>query len=209
MENIGGQRLKEKRLEKGYSLAHLGKLVGVSASAILKWERNGVANQRSENIFKLASVLNVSAAYLLGIDEDSPMNAKNIEPLPKMIHVPLVGTIACGDPILAQENIEDWVAVDGNFKVNFALRCKGDSMILARIYDGDLVFIKQQPIVNNGEIAAVLIDNEATLKRFYRFPDHIELRPENPNYETLVFSPEEAEQIRILGKAVIFTGRVR
>lgn len=129
----------------------------------------------------------------------------NIIPMPKTYRVPLLGTIACGEPILAAENIEDDVDIPEHIHADFALRCKGDSMINARIHDGDIVYIRQQPAVNNGEIAAVLIGDEATLKRVYVYEDHVVLQPENPSYEPLVYFGETMSTVRILGKAVGFT----
>ena len=126
-----------------------------------------------------------------------------------MRKIPLVGTIACGEPILAEENIEEYVGIPKHIKADFALICKGDSMINARIFDGDVVYIRQQDTVENGEIAAVLIDNEATLKRVRLFDDHISLEPENPMYKPFVYWNEEMNSVRILGKAVAFTSAVR
>lgn len=132
----------------------------------------------------------------------------NIIPLPKMKKVPLLGTIACGEPILAEENIEDYINMPEKTKGTFALRCKGDSMINARIFDGDIVFIREQPDVESGEIAAVLIDNEATLKRVYKYENRIELRPENPTHKVYNYEGEEINKIRIIGKAVGFYSSV-
>lgn len=133
----------------------------------------------------------------------------NLIPFPTMGKVPLIGAIACGAPVLAQEHIEDYVDMPSHIHADFALTCKGDSMINARIFDGDVVYIRQQDTVENGQIAAVLIDNEATLKRVRLFEDHIALEPENPQYRPLVFWGEEMNAIRILGKAVAFTSTVR
>ena len=126
-----------------------------------------------------------------------------------MKNVPLLGTIACGEPILAEENIENYVTVDVKANVDFALKCKGDSMINARIFDGDIVYIHSQPDVENGEIAAVLIGNEATLKKVHKYPNKLVLSPCNPMYDDLVYSEEQLNDIRILGKAVIFVSTVR
>ena len=123
--------------------------------------------------------------------------------------VPLLGTIACGEPILADENVECYVSVPDHIHADFCLRCQGDSMINARIFDGDIVYIHKQPIVENGEIAAVLIEEEATLKRVYIYPDKIILQPENPLYAPKVYVQEEMNDIQILGKAIYFTSLVR
>lgn len=134
---------------------------------------------------------------------------ENILPLPKTKKVPLVGTIACGEPITAVENIEDYISMPENVHADFCLRCKGDSMINARIFDGDIVYIRQQPDVENGEIAAVLIENEATLKRVFKHKDSLELRAENPTFSPMYYEGAELEGIRILGKAVAFLSGVR
>ena len=133
----------------------------------------------------------------------------NIIPMPEMRKIPLIGSIACGAPILADEHIEDYVDIPAHIHAEFSLRCKGDSMSGARIFDGDLVYIRQQDTVENGEIAAVLIDTEATLKRVKFYDDHIVLEPENPHFRPLTYWGEEMNTIRILGKAVAFTSTVR
>ena len=133
----------------------------------------------------------------------------NIIPMPEMKQIPLIGTIACGTPITAEQNVEDLVDIPKHIHADFALRCKGDSMINVRIFDGDLVYIRQQPTVENGEIAAVLIDNEATLKKVRRFPERLILEPANPTFEPLVYIGEEMNNVHILGKAVAFTSMIK
>ena len=122
----------------------------------------------------------------------------------------IIGQIACGAPIFAQESIEGYASTCYGIEADFCLFAKGDSMINARIYDGDLVFIKKQSMVENGEIAVVLIDDSATLKRVYYYPDQnkLILNPENPKYEPLVYVGNELEQVQILGKAVSFSSRL-
>lgn len=134
---------------------------------------------------------------------------KNAISVPKMHAVPLVGTIACGTPILAEQNIEGDVSAPEHVHADFALRCQGDSMINARIFDGDIVYIRQQETVDDGEIAAVLINDEATLKRVHLFDDHVVLEPENPQYRPIVLWGNDMNTVRILGKAVAFTSVVR
>ena len=130
---------------------------------------------------------------------------ENIIPMPQTRPVPLLGTIACGEPILAEENIEAYVSVNKDIPADFALKCKGDSMINARIFDGDIVYIRRQANVDDGEIAAVLIDTEATLKRVRRYPGKLVLSPCNPMYDDLIYTAEQLDSVRILGKAVAFT----
>ena len=159
---------------------------------------------------KIASGMGISLDELLSIADDMPvdMSISSIDgviPVPQMKKIPLLGTIACGDPILASENIEEDVDIPEHISADFALRCKGNSMINARIFDGDIVYIRQQNTVESGEIAAVLIEDEATLKRVRLFEDHISLEPENPQYRPIVLWGEEMNTVRILGKAVAFT----
>ncbi|MGN0489432.1 MAG: S24 family peptidase [Ruminococcus sp.] len=174
---------------------------------------NGKVVPGQDKLYILALALNVSEAWLLGFDvpmyrvTDSD-NVDNIIPLPEMEKVPILGDIACGQPILAVENIESYVNMPKNVKGTFALRCKGDSMINARIFDGDIVFIRQQPDVENGEIAAVLIGDEATLKRVYKYNNRIELRPENPTHPIQNYEGKKLSEIRILGKAVGFLSTI-
>ena len=116
--------------------------------------------------------------------------------------LPLIGTVSCGAPVLAVENIEDMIPAPPVVRADFALTCKGDSMINAHIFSGDIVYIKRQPIVDNGEIAAVLIGDEATLKRVYIYEDRVTLMPENPLFSPITLMGEEMNQATILGKAV-------
>jgi repressor LexA len=104
---------------------------------------------------------------------------------------------------LALENIIGYEYIPVNVKADFCLKVKGDSMINARINNGDIVFIRQQPDIENGEIAAVIVDGEeATLKKVYKYPGTITLRPENPNYQEMVFDKKSFKSINIIGKCV-------
>lgn len=162
---------------------------------------------------KLADGMAMTISEILEKVDDMPIDLTgpgSIIPFPEMHKVPLIGAIACGAPILAEEHIEDYVDMPKHVRADFALTCKGDSMINARIFDGDIVYIRQQDTVENGEIAAVLNDDgEATLKRVRIFNDHISLEPENPMYKPQVYWNEEMNHIRIIGKAVAFTSTVR
>lgn len=211
------ERFKLLRKERGLSQAALATELGFTKSSVNMYER-GDREPGLESLETIADFFNVDMDYLLGksdvqnrflytpaSDVESVAFPDNIIPMPKTYKVPLLGTIACGEPILAAENIEDNVEVPEHIHADFALRCKGDSMINARIHDGDIVYIRQQPAVNNGEIAAVLIGDEATLKRVYVYEDHVVLQPENPAYAPLVYFKDAMQAVRILGKAVGFT----
>lgn len=199
--NIGAL-IKKLRTEHGYSQEELGSMLGVQRAAVQKWERGTVKNLKRETIKKMSEIFNVPPSSF--IDEDY-MSYDSIIAFPKMNRIPLVGTIACGTPVLATENLDGEVTAPEDINADFALRCKGDSMIDARIQNGDIVYIRQQPTVENGEIAAVLIDEEATLKRVYISNNTITLVACNSKYQPFVYTGEELNLIRILGKAVGFT----
>ena len=202
------KRLKERRKELNLTMLQVANKIGVSEATVSRWESGDIANMRRDKIVSLANALQVSPAFIMGEETEADQdiyNYENVIPVPNMKKVPLLGTIACGEHILAIENIECEVEMPENIRADFALRCKGDSMIDAHIYDGDIVYIRQQPIVDNGEIAVVLIGEEATLKRFYHNGDTVTLMPCNPRYSPFVYTGEELNEIRVLGKAVGFT----
>lgn len=204
-----GERLRTARKSKKLTQKELASKIGAAHNSISNWE-NDQNSPDPDMIQHLCWALEVQPNYFFSDEDSLPFSdADNIIPMPKMRKIPLVGTIACGVPILAQENIEDEVDIPEHVHADFALRCKGDSMINARIFDGDIVYIRQQELVENGEIAAVLIDSEATLKRVRLFDDHIVLEPENPQYRPMVFWCEEMNSVHIIGKAVAFTSRVK
>ena len=203
-----GAKLKEYRTIHGISQEDLAKRLNTTKQVISRYENEqrspklSIAVEYSE---KLGIPLDILVDDKKGLDISS---IPGINPLPKMVKKPRLGTIACGEPILAVENIEDYDDVPDDIKCDFTLICKGDSMINARINDGDIVYIRKQEQVDNGEIAAVLIDNEATLKRVYVYSNKVVLQPENPKYEPFVYVGEEMNEIRIIGKAAGFTSKL-
>lgn len=197
-------QLRKLRQSHKLTQIELAKRLGLSYSAISMYER-GERQPNFETLEAIADFFNVPMSTLI---EKSTPPYNNIIPMPEMTTIPLLGSIACGEPITAVENIEDYVTMLKSVKADFALRCKGDSMIDARILDGDIVYIRQQAKVENGEIAAVLIGDEATLKRVYISADTVTLMPANQKYSPLVYSGEEINEIRILGKAVAFTSAI-
>ena len=173
---------------------------------------NGKADIPQSKIAAFADALETTPAYLMGWEEQpSPAASKEstippgFEPMPKMKKVPLVGSIACGDPITAEQNIEKMVDVPDNIRCDFSLTCHGDSMIDAGIHDRDIVYIRIQPEVENGEIAAVRIGDEATLKRVYYSDDTLTLMPANPAYAPMVYSGPQLDEVQIEGRAVGWT----
>lgn len=190
---------------KGVRQHELAKVIGFDRANISLWKM-GKSTSYRKYLPEIANYLGVTVAYLVGEEATLP---DNVTPLPQTKKVPLLGDIACGEPILAIENVVDFVNVPLNANADMALTCKGDSMINARIFDGDIVYIRQQEDVENGEIAAVLIGDEATLKRVHKFPNRIVLSACNPMYEDMVYADERAAEVRIIGKAVAFTSFVR
>lgn len=202
-------KLKELRKKAGLTLEELAEKLGTSKQTIHRYENGVIANIPHEKIERLAETLSVSPAELMGWEENL-CSYENILPINKK-NLPVIGTIACGEPIYASREYGSFVSISSDIDASFCLRAKGDSMIGARIYDGDLVFIREQSSVDNGEIAAVIINDEATLKRVYYYPDEskIVLSPENPRYAPIVYINEELNSIKILGKAVAFQSVIR
>lgn len=203
-------RLREAMNKEGLKQVDLSRKTGISAPTISEWLK-GSYLAKQDKVAILAKALNVSPSWLMGLDdtETEPL-PPNCFPIEKK-KFPLLGNIACGEPIFADEDFEGYVEAGADIDADFCLRASGDSMIGARIHDGDIVFIKQQPIVDNGQIAAVLIENEATLKRFYydQASDTVQLMAENSSYAPIVKMKSDLEDIRILGRAIAFQSIIK
>ena len=202
-------KIKELRKKNKLTLDEVADALNTSKQTIHRYENGIISNIPHEKIERLAEILSVSPSELMGWD-DTEYTYQNISPI-KTKRLQMIGTISCGKPIYAEEEYGDFVSVNSDIDADFCLRASGDSMIGARIYDGDVVFIKKQETVDNGEIAAVIIDDEATLKRVYYYPEEKKmiLSPENPKYAPFVFIREELNKIKIMGKAVAFQSAVR
>ena len=194
-------RLEEALKLRDMKPAELARVSGVTEGAISQY-RKGAYNATQRNLEKIARVLRVPIPWLMGATDSITFEIpEGFQPVPQMDNVPLVGSIACGTPILAEQNIEDTVSIPSEWHASFTLKCKGDSMA-PTIQDGDLVAIRIQPEVENGEIAAVRIENEATLKRVYLHDDYIELRPDNHDHPSIIRRKNEMNDVHIEGKAV-------
>ena len=219
-----GEKIKAAREHVGLSQTALADKINVSKQTMYKYESDIITNIPSDKIEAIAEVCNCSPQYLMGWDDSSEPAAAtghDMSALPKQIldklkpikmkSFPMLGYVACGEPIFADKNYEAFVMADADIDADYCLTCKGDSMINARIYDGDTVFIKSCSMVDNGDIALVVIDNDVTLKRVYYYPEQqtLKLVSENPLYAPFVYSGAELEQIHILGKAVMFQSIVR
>ena len=209
----------QERLEEAISLrdlspAELSRISGVNEGSISQY-RSGAYKASQRSLEKLSKALNVSIPWLMGADvpmersdSSSTKLPPNMTPL-KTKKLPLVGQIACGLPILAEDNISRYIDVLDSVRADFCLECKGNSMTGARINDGDIVCIRLQPEVEPGQIAAVRIGEEATLKRVYYYPDKLVLQAENPAYPPQVYTDQDLEDIEIIGKAVAFVSWVK
>lgn len=205
-----GELIKKLRTERGWTQQELGKRLGLQKSAIAKYENGRVTNIKRITLQKLGEVFGVSPTVFLEIDNAElqpklsyPKGIIDLQSVPTK-RLPVIGNVACGEPILAVQEYENYIDVDSDIKADFALKAVGDSMIGARIHDGDWILCKSQEMVNNGEIAVVEINDEVTLKRFNYYKDKnlVILKPENPKYNDLVYVDDEIDQIRILGKAI-------
>lgn len=198
-----GQKIKARRLALGLSADELGQLIGKNRATIYRYENNDIENLPTTALEPLAKALGVSPSYLMGWsspDDVDLTKIKGIMPLKKLRRIPILGQIACGNPILAEENYIGYFTADDKYlDSDFCLYARGDSMIGAEIDDGDLVFIKKQSDVDDGEIAAVLIDDEATLKRVYKIADKVQLRADNPHYPPIDL--DGTQSVIILGRA--------
>ncbi len=208
-----GQRIYSLRKQRKMTQEDVAKRLGVAVQTVFKYEKGIVTNIPLDKLEVLARILDTTTTYLTGWggeDEDSGRETIKNLITADLVKIPLLGEIAAGEPILAQEEHESFVEAGSDLHADFCLKVHGDSMINARIYDGDVVFIHKQPMVENGEIAAVIIDNEATLKRVYYYPEKnkLMLTPENPAYEPFVFMNEELSNVRILGKAIAFQSKL-
>lgn len=214
--DIFKDRLTEAMALRGMRASELAKRTGLSKARISQYV-NGKFIPKSDAILTIAEVLGVSELWLMGKTASMEPTRRaeipcpeNVSPL-RLCRYPILGEIACGLPTLAVEDPDGGYVTAAETNADFCLTAKGDSMIGARIFDGDEVFIQQTDLVENGEIAAVVVEGEATLKRVYYYPEEekLILTPENPAYEPLVFVGRELADIRILGRAVAFQAKLR
>lgn len=206
-----GQRIHHFRRARGLTLLEVAEAVGTSKQTVSRYEKGIISNIPKEKIELLAKALSVTPAELMGWESESLYERyENLSPVGGK-RIPILGEIACGKPIFAEEEHESYMCIGEDIQADFCLRAKGDSMIGARIFDSDIVFIQKTETVENGEIAVVIVGDEATLKRVYYYPEKekLILSPENPKYEPLVFMGSELEEIQILGRAVAFQSVIR
>jgi repressor LexA len=201
------ENIKRIRLEHGLSQSELGKIAGVSDKAVSTWEL-GLKTPRMGAVEKMANYFGITKSAIV---DDAPMTSlqkpvvpPGFMPMPEMVQVPLIGSIACGTPITAEQNIKSYVGVPAAWRADFALECHGDSMA-PTICDGDVVCIRSQPEVEQGQIAAVRIGEEATLKHCYYQNGVVQLIADNPSVcPPMVYTGSDLDEIEVEGLAVGF-----
>lgn len=201
------KRLTHLLAERGETCRSVADAVHLSAGTISRYCNNLIDKPKMAVVRMLAEYFGVAPEWLMGYETpEQQAHQAGLLPVERR-RIPMLGQIAAGQPITADEEHDCYVEADAE-RADFCLRVKGDSMIGARIYDGDIVFIHAQPDVDDGEIAVVLIDDEATLKRVYKMGDRIILRAENPAYPPMEFCKSDGKTLRILGKAIAFQGKL-
>lgn len=210
--NTFAERLRYYMQQANMKQIELVEKTKINKSSISEY-LSGSYEPKQRNIYKIAMALGIKPSQLMGIEEDRTTTPP---PLPQFdnihqvapVKIPILGRIACGEPIFEAEDFQGYTDFISKIHVDFCLIAQGDSMIGARIHDGDVVFIRQQPEVENGEIAAVSINDEVTLKRIYIYDNQIVLNAENPKYAPMIYSLDQIESFRILGKAVAFQSKI-
>ena len=205
------KNIKRRRQQLKMTQTDLALKMGYADKSMIAKIEKGNVDLPQSKILAFANVLETTPGELMGWDyEAEPTETvDNIYKLGK-IRLPMLGKVACGEPIFADEDRESYIMIGTDIGADFCLQCQGDSMINARIHDGDIVFVKKTDIVENGEIAVVIIDDEATLKRFfyYREQNLVILKPENPKYQDIILTGEQLNQVRVIGRAVAFQSDV-
>ena len=202
---IVSERLKRAMKLRNRKQIDLVRMTGIGKASICTY-LSGKYEPKQANTYKLAEALNVNPAWLMGQDVPMELTASSALPHPDLLtvrkkRVRMLGSIAAGEPIYADEDRDTYVAVDSDLECDFALRISGDSMS-PRLLDGDTVFFREQDDVNDGQIAAVIIDGNATLKHVYHLPNGIQLVSDNPKYPPMIFDAQNSDSARIIGLAV-------
>lgn len=214
-----GLRIKQRRDELGMTQEELAVKLGFNKSTIQRYETGQVKNIKLPVLQSMAEQLEVDPNWIIGKTRlkgsfapptANDLSKYGIHPIEKK-KFRMLGSIACGEPIYCNEEYQTFIEASADIHADFCLTAKGDSMINARIYDGDVVFIKSTPEVYNGEIAAVVVEDEATLKRVYYYKEEnkLVLAAENSKYAPLVYINEDLNHIKILGRAVAFMSNVK
>lgn len=203
MKDIGST-IKSLRISREMNQNDVAKKIGVSKQTLFKYENGIVQNIPTKYIERLANLFDVSPGYIMGWQDDLDYSKiPGIKIIKKFVNVPILGEIACGQPMFCEENFEGIFQIDEDLdKPDFCLIARGDSMIDAGIHDGDIVFMRKTPVVENGKIAAVYYDEDVTLKRYYSKGNQVILQPENKFYSPIMIDLYEDIPLKILGELI-------
>lgn len=204
-----GNKLKAIRKENNLSMEELKNILNykydlnISKSMISRWENNK-SEPFNTYLSAYAREFNLDMNDLLDIEDKNDLkNIPGIKIIKKFVTVPVLGEIACGEPIFCNQNYDNILQIDEDLgRPDFSLTARGDSMIDAGIDDGDIVFFRNTPVVENGKIAAVIIDNTTTLKRFFKNEHEIILQPENKSYSPIIIREYDGKEVKVLGEMV-------
>lgn len=207
-----GKTIKNLRNQKGISQVDLASKIDVSKQTLYKYENEIITNIPSDKIEALATELGTTPAHLMGWDmqsglENHPIPLGGYEFTPGKYRIPIVATVAAGEPIYSEENVEGWIDYDKDPRGHvFACRIKGDSMS-PRIQNGDIIIVDQEADFEDGDIVLVTVNgNDGTCKRFKKYSDSIALLSLNPSYEPMIYTTQEVKNlpVEIKGKVVEF-----
>lgn len=202
-KSVFGNRLRTLMREGGDTIYTLAAYLNLRPSTVSRYT-SGMYVPKAPTLSMMAKRYGVNPAWLMGEEENKAPSS----PFTPSLSVPILGDVAAGTPIWAEENYEGRSSIDEGEHIDFALRVRGDSMTGARIFSGDIVYVRRQPKVENGEIAVVLVDNEATVKRVFLHPDKVVLKPENDAYQDMVYYNGDGHDVCVLGKVIFVKGRV-
>lgn len=204
--------LKGLRLEHGLNMKQAANALNLPYTTYVSYEK-GAREPNGEMLIKIANFYHTTVDFILNKPDAQKNSAiffkDGVKSFSQTKTLPLLSSIICYEPLLSEENIESTVPVTENISADFAFKAKDDSMNGAHIFKDDIVFIKNQKTVENGEIAALLVDNEVSLKRFYRYGDTVVLRSDSTNCKEIEYKYDELNKIRIIGKAVYFFSKVK
>lgn len=215
--------IRNRRIEMGLTMKELAKMVGVSEGTVSRWESGQIENMRRNKVAQLSRVLGIPSEVIMGWENDTDRFASFADWF-NSVHqklseattttYPLLGEVACGEPIITNNEYEV-LSSGARIEADAVVIARGDSMIGARIYDGDVVFLRYQEEIENGEIAVVVVisedtyDAEVCLKRYYKYSNFIVLRSENPEYKDMEFHEEEMNRVHLIGKAIVVQSNLK
>lgn len=200
-KEILSKNLKKQLNNKDLTPTEFARIMKYPETTVFNWI-HGKSYPRIDKIQEMADFFDIYKSDLTE-DKNDLKNIPGIKIIKKFVTVPVLGEIACGEPIFCNQNYDNILQIDEDLgRPDFSLTARGDSMIDAGIDDGDIVFFRNTPVVENGKIAAVIIDNTTTLKRFFKNEHEIILQPENKSYSPIIIREDDGQEVRVLGEMV-------